>query len=265
MDKDVLLVQRKENVCTLVLNRPEKRNSLSQELIQQMCKALQDLTGDDSVRTVIIRGAGDKAFCSGYNIEAIPTKDNPAIQEDLTQQTPLDLFLSSIVDYPYPVIAMLNGATFGAGCELAMCCDIRVAAQGIQMGMPPAKMGLVYHWRGLERFIQTIGLRSTKEMFFTADAYEGPRLQEMGLVDYMVPPQDLELFTYGLAEKIASNAPLSLKGTKKVINLLMRDSRMSEENMREADSVAMQAFCSEDLVEGQRAFMEKRRPSFKGK
>ena len=88
MEKDVLLIQRKDNICTLVLNRPEKRNSLSQELIQQICKAFQDLSEDDSVRTVIIRGAGDKAFCSGYNIEAIPTKDNPAIQEEITQETP---------------------------------------------------------------------------------------------------------------------------------------------------------------------------------
>jgi enoyl-CoA hydratase len=146
-----------------------------------------------------------------------------------------------------------------------MCCDIRIGAENIRMGMPPAKLGLVYPWTGLQRFIQRIGLQRTKEIFFTGRTYAGKRIKELGLVDYLVTGGELEEFTYALAEEIAGNAPLALKGIKKVINLLMQSNRLDESQAREAQAIFIATLLSEDMQEGQTAFLEKRKPRFKGK
>jgi enoyl-CoA hydratase len=261
----LLLVQTQNNICTLTLNRPEKKNSLSLELIELLGSALKELAEDDCVRAVILRGAGDKAFCSGFDIGSLPTQSRADADQRLKSLDQVEALLQRLVGFPYPVVAMLNGFAFGLGCELAMCCDIRIGAEDIRMGMPPAKLGLVYPWAGLLRFIQNIGLQSTKEMFFTGRTYTGLRIIELGLVDYLVPTGDLEEFTYAMAEEIAGNAPLALKGTKKVINLLMQSGRLDETRAKAAQAIFREALLSEDTREGQAAFLEKRKPEFKGR
>jgi enoyl-CoA hydratase/carnithine racemase len=222
VNKKLLLVKKKNNVCTLTLNRLEKQNSLSIEMIELLESNLRELAQDDAVRTVILRGAGDKAFCSGFDIGSLPISSKGNRNERL------------LVSFPIPIIAMLNGFAFGLGCELAICCDLRIGAEDIRMGMPPAKLGLVYQWTGLQRFIQSIGLQSSKEMFFTGRAYKGKRIKELGLVDYFVPRGKLEEFTYNLAEEIAGNAPLALKGTKKIMDMLLRTNQLDETQIKEA-------------------------------
>jgi enoyl-CoA hydratase/carnithine racemase len=265
LDKDILLVKRENRVCTLALNRPEKKNSLSPQLVILLLQTLEEMAGDDSVRTVVIRGVGDNAFCAGYDIRSIPTGGSGDVQKELEKISPIESLFECIYSYPYPVIAMLNGYAFGAGCELAVCCDIRIGADHIRMGIPPAKLGLVYHWTGLQRFIQVIGLKSTKELFFTGRFFRGQRLKEVGLVDYLVPAAELEGFVYEMAREISENAPLAVKGTKRVINLLLQSSQMNQCSITEAETLALEAFNSEDLKEGQLAFLEKRKPVFKGK
>ena len=265
MDHQLLLIQTKNNICTLTLNRPEKKNSLSLELVERLGSTLQKLAGDDDVRTVILRGAGDQAFCSGFDIGSLPTQSGADADQRLKSLDQVESLLQCLVNFPYPLIAMLNGFAFGLGCELSMCCDIRIGSEDIRMGMPPAKLGLVYPWAGLLRFIQSIGLQSTKEMFFTGRTYAGPRIKELGLVDYLVPSCDLEEFTYAMAEEIAGNAPLALKGIKKVINLLMQSNRLGETQTKEAQAIFRATLLSEDMQEGQSAFLEKRKPRFKGK
>jgi enoyl-CoA hydratase/carnithine racemase len=265
MENEVLLVQRKGNICTLVLNRPEKRNSLSLDLLIELYQALKELSKDDTVRAIVIRGTGDMAFSSGYDITAIPTSITPEVKRIIRDQNPFELAIEMIEDYPYPVIAMLNGYAFGGGCDLAVSCDMRIAADDIRMGMVPAKLGMVYTPNGLRRFIRTIGLSATKEMFFTGRLYEASRVKEMGLVDYLVPRGELESFTYSLAEEIAGNAPLSLKGIKRILNLVLRSERMNDEDLKEADEIMAHALGSDDLKEGQTAFIQKRKPEFKGK
>ncbi len=262
MENDILMIQREEHVCTLILNRPEKRNALSPDLLIKIYETLQNFSKDDTIRTLVFRGGGDKAFSAGYDISAIPT--TPETQEKLKELNPLELAMDSIVNYPYPVIAMLNGFAFGAGCELAISCDIRIGAEDIRMGMPPAKLGVVYAPSGLRRFIRAVGLPNTKKIFFTGRYYDAPTAKELGLVDYLVPKSELESFTYALAQEIAGNAPLSLKGTKRVLNLLIRSEKMNDEDQKEADAIISQAFSSEDLKEAQAAFLEKRTPTFKG-
>jgi len=257
-----LLVTRTHNVVTLALNRPQKKNSLSLELVDILLKTLEDLAADDKVRALVIRGAGDKAFCSGFDIRSLPTKSSENAKDKLKTLNPVEDLFQAVINFPWPVIAMINGVAFGAGCELAICCDIRIGVAEARMGMPPAKLGIVYPWKGLQRFIQTVGLQTTREMFFTGRAYQGQRLQELGLLDYVISAAEIETFTVQLAEEIAANAPLAIRGTKRVLNLLLQSDAFDESSIVEAESITETAFLSEDLKEGQLAFIEKRKPVF---
>jgi len=261
----LLLIEKNQNICTLVLNRPEKKNSLSPELVATLVDSFEELAADDTVRVVVIRGFGHQAFCSGYDIRALPTQPSDDVREKLKTLNPVETLFKTIVNFPFPVIAMINGVAFGAGCELAVCCDIRIGADDIRMGMPPAKLGLAYPWTGLQRFIGVLGLKSTREIFYTARTYEGERLKELGLADYLLPAKDLETFTYQMAAEIAANAPLAVKGTKRILNLLLNSSQPTEHCQKEAEAITEAAFLSEDLKEGRLAFLEKRMPKFKGK
>ncbi len=262
--EEQLLVHRQERICTLTINRPEKRNALSPDMLFQFADTLEQLKKEGQIRCLIIRGAGDKAFSAGYEIGKIPVRrseDVPASEA----KNPLQTALAAIPDFPYPVIAMINGPAFGAGCELAVTCDIRIAAEGIRMSMPPAKLGVVYHWRGLMNFIHVIGLANAKEMFFTGRAYDASRAKEMGLVNYVVPADQLERFTLQMAGEISENAPLSLAGMKTIFLKCQQAQKLSPEDERVTEFLRKQAFSSEDLKEGQRAFAEKRKPVFRGK
>ena len=265
MKHRLIRAQTQNYICTLTLNRPDKKNSLSLEMVEQLGSTLKTLAEEENVRVVILRGAGDKAFCSGFDIGSLPTQSKADADQRLKSLDQVEALLQRLVNFPCPVIAMLNGFAFGLGCELAMCCDIRIGAEDIRMGMPPAKLGLVYPWAGLQRFIQVIGLRNTKEIFFTGRTYTGRRIKELGLVDHLLPAGELAEFTRGMAEEIAGNAPLALKGIKKVINLLMHSSGLDATRAKEARSIFQTALLSADMQEGQTAFLEKRKPRFKGK
>jgi len=260
-----IISQLDNHVGTLILNRPEKRNALSQSLLIDIHVTLKEWEERGDVWTVIIKGAGDRAFSSGYDIVSIPTNIPPEIQESLKNSNPLELALNSVKQYPYPVIAMINGYAFGAGLNLAICCDMRIAVDTIKIGMPPAKLGLVYYPEGLKHFIEVLGISKTKEIFFTARTYKSIQAKEMGIVDYLIPEKDLSHFTYAMADDIVSNAPLSICGTKKIFNMLTRSNfQMSATDMIEAERLIVDAFNSDDLKEGQMAFLEKRKPCFKG-
>lgn len=268
MAKDMLLVERKGRVGALLLNSPKKRNALNAGRLLEIRQELRRFSEDDSIRTVIIRGAGEEAFCSGYDIGAL-TGDkgeaaNPSARES-NAFAPFEKTVEAIADYPYPVIAMLNGYAFGGGCELAVACDLRVGGEHIRMGMTPARIGMIYTPKGLLRFIRTIGLSKTKEIFFTGRTYDAWAAKEMGLLDYLVPSADLERFTYDLADEIAGNAPLSLRGIKRILNLILRsDDRMDPDGVKEAEQIVAGVLQSRDLKEGQAAFLEKRSPQFRG-
>lgn len=265
MPEEPLLINRNNNVVTLILNRPEKKNSLSLELVEILLKTLEDLAGDDSVRVLVLRGSGDTAFCSGFDILSLPVKHSQNAKDQLKRLNPVETLFNAVINFPWPVIAMINGLAMGAGCELAICCDIRIGVTGARMGMPPAKLGIVYPWRGLKRFVRTVGLNTTREMFLTGRFYQGQRLREMGLLNDLVSADQLESFTNEIAQEIAANAPLAVRGTKRVLNLLSEADAPDHSRMAEADTITETAFFSEDLKEGQLAFMEKRKPVFKGK
>ncbi len=257
----MLLIEKKGLVAFLTINHPEKRNALTPRLLKDLYKNLKTFSKNDDVRCVVIKGSGIEAFSSGYDISAIP------VGPDTKQKTP-DILLQafdSIKNFPYPVIAMLNGDAFGAGFNLCACCDIRIAADDIKMAMTPTRLGVAYHPEGIQQFIEAFGIARTKEIFFTANTFKGKELLQKGLVDHMITRQDFEKFTHAYAQKITQNAPLSLMGIKKIISMFENDMALNQRKLNQADQLLKKCFQSDDLKEGQAAFLEKRTPKFIGK
>jgi enoyl-CoA hydratase/carnithine racemase len=173
--------------------------------------------------------------------------------------------MEAVSAHPYPVVAGINGHCLGGGLELAVRCDLRVCAAGAKLGMPPARLGLVYGHTGLRRFIDVIGVARTKELFLTGLTVEGPRAEEIGLVHSVVADDELPGTALELAETIAANAPISMRGNKRAIETLAAFPRLTEE--QEADLVELRRACfeSEDFREGVRAFAERRQPRWTGR
>lgn len=255
-----LIVEEKGAICTLTFNRPEKRNLLTPSILLELSEQLDRLRDENKVRCVVIRGSGEKAFSSGYDINAIGENDMIRHHEG---DHPLGRALRTIESFPYPVIAMMNGHAFGAGLEVAVTCDLRVTVEDCLLGMPPAKLGVVYSYRGIKKFLDLIGPGCTKELFLVGRPISSERAWEIGLVNFMVPREELEEFTYGIANEIAENAPLSLKTLKEITNALEKRT-ISTEDEKVIRQMTLEVQNSQDYKEGQRAFSEKRKPEFKG-
>ncbi len=265
MSDDVVLMEKKGHVATIILNRPEKRNSLNPEMLLKMATLFQELALSDDIRTVVIRGQGDRSFSSGYDLSEIPTDVPPELTEELTRKNPLEIGFEALERYPYPVIAMIDGYAYGAGCELAMTCDLRIASDTSKMGIPPSRLGLVYRPEGIQKFINIMGVAHAKEAFFTGRFYDIHQAREMGMVNHVVPKTDLHAFTYTLAEEIADNAPLAVKGHKRIFNCLHHHQGIRPEDREEIKNIILTSLNSEDLKEGTLAFLGKRKARFKGR
>jgi len=260
MSEDLLLVERKGNICTLTINRPERRNSLNPEIMQKLGDTLLSLKDDPEVRAVVIRGKGEEAFSSGFDIGRIATGPGAPRPGAIVEYS-----MKSLLAYPYPTIAMIYGYCVGLGLELAVTCDFRIAAQSAKLGITPAKLGLVYGYIGVQKFLNLVGLAGTRELFLVGRIIDAQRAKEIRLVDYLVPTADLEATTYALAQEVAENAPLSLSGIKAVISTLFKYQKYSPEEVALMEKLRDQAQQSEDLKEGQRAFLEKRKPRWVGR
>jgi enoyl-CoA hydratase/carnithine racemase len=256
----LLLDEPADHVVRLRISNPEKRGALDHELLDALADTVRGL----DARCLLLTGEG-KMFSAGYDIG---TFDDAHFEEQAEKLVahPFHAALEALEAFPYPSVAALNGHAIGGGLELALSCDMRLAARGIKLGMPPAKLGLIYSHTGLQKFIEVCGLANTNELFHVGRNVDAERGYEMGLVNGVVEPGELDDAALALAAEIGANAPLSLEGNKRVIReLRAHPGTLPEELERELVELRESCFRSEDFREGVRAFGEKRKPEWQGR
>jgi enoyl-CoA hydratase/carnithine racemase len=250
-----------DHVARLTIANPDKRGALDQELLDALTAAV----GTVEARCLIVTGSG-RMFSAGYDIGDLRDSERFAEQAEQLVAHPFHAAIEALEAYPYPVVAAINGHAIGGGLELAVTCDLRVAARGAKLGMPPAKLGLIYSHTGLAKFVEVCGLANTNELFYVGRNVDTERGAAMGLVNQVVEPEELEAATLALAAEIAANAPLSLAGNKRILRALREHpGRLPEALERELVQLRESCFRSEDFQEGVRAFSEKRPPRWKAR
>jgi enoyl-CoA hydratase/carnithine racemase len=247
-----------EGVARLTISNPDRRGALDQELLDALAEHARTL----DARCLVIRGSGT-VFSAGYDIGDLEGSSFEESAERLVAH-PFHAALEALDAYRYPVVGQINGHAIGGGLELALTCDIRVAATSARFAMPPARLGLIYSHTGLRKFIDVCGVANTSELFHVGEPVDAERALAMGLVNQVVDPDELESRVRQLAGTIAGNAPLSLEGNKRVIRTL-RDQPLPDEVERELIELRESCFRSEDFREGVRAFAEKRKPRWQGR
>ena len=252
-----------DGVLRLTISNPDKRNALDHPLLDAVARAV---SGADPgrVRAILLTGE-EGMFSSGYDIGDIGDEGFAERAERLVAH-PSTSAVDALDATDIPVLAALTGHTIGGGLELALACDLRIAADGIRLGMPPAKLGLVYSHTGLRRFVDVVGAPRTRELFLLGRHVTAPVALEWGLVNAVVPERDLEDVALAWAVELAGNAPLSLQGTKRVLRaLLAAEGALGAAEEEELVALRRACFISEDFREGVQAFAEKRPPRWRGR
>lgn len=259
----LLLDTPAEAVVRIRIANRERRNALDHEILDAIAELLPTLNRGIETRCVLITGA-PPAFSAGYDIASIPAETFERDAEALVAH-PFHDAMEAIAGHPWPTVAGINGHCLGGGLELAISCDIRICATGAKLGMPPAKLGLVYGHTGLRKFLDTVGLARTKELFLTGRNFEAERAEQIGLVHEVVDAEGFNRAAVELAAGIAANAPISMHGNKQAIEVLQHNPVLSDQ--QEAGLIALRESCfaSADLREGIEAFAEKRKPRWQGR
>jgi len=254
-----ITVDKRGTIAVLTINRPDKLNALNKTVHAEGVAALDELRKDSSVRVVVITGSGPKSFIAGADISEFAGQ-TPVTQRDLFLER---TFFNTIDTFPKPVIAMINGFCLGGGNELALACDIRIASENARFAQPEINLGIMCGGGGTQRLTRLIGEGRAMEMVLTGDMIDAQTALKFGLVTAVHPAEELEARTMELAEKIAEKAPIALQMSKEAVKFASR-SNLDEGLRREVDLFAI-CFSTEDKEEGVAAFLEKRKPNFKGK
>ncbi len=262
LQTDKMLAHVEDGVGWITFNQPNKRNAVSFAMWQAIPQIIIDFASSDDVRVVVMRGAGDKAFVSGADIsefeEVRNTPEQIVVYEKATSAAN-----AALITLDKPLIAMIRGFCIGGGMAIALSADLRITADDGEFGVPAAKLGLGYGYGGIKELMNIVGPSFAKEIFFTGGRFSASDAETMGLVNRVVPVDDLESSVTALAKTIADNAPMTIKAAKAAVN---EGTKNPDE--RDLDSVAAMVeacFNSEDYKEGRRSFMEKRKPQFQGR
>ena len=257
-----ILLSTGDGVGIVTFNNPEKRNAMSLDMWEGLGHALIELRDDADVRVVIMVGAGDKAFVSGADISQFEkTRHNAEASEEYAKRSAAQRAL--LADYPKPTIACVRGFCLGGGMQVAMLADIRFAAENSQFGIPAAKLGIAYGYDGLRNLVSLVGPSWARLLMYTGMRIDSAEAQRIGLVDRVLPDAELWNATLEIARSISGNAPLAIKAAKITIAQVLKDP--DARDLDAIKNIGTACMDSEDFREGRRAFMEKRKPVFKGK
>lgn len=254
-----LIVREEAQVATLTINRPQVRNALNAETIERLHQELSRLETSSSTRVVVLRGAG-KAFASGGDLAEMAHMDSSRALQNYKQ---VETVLTAIETCALPIIAMIEGYALGGGCEIAVACDLRVATTDARFGIPIARIGHTIDFINARRLLALIGPAALKQLLFTDRILDASEAHQLGLINTVVPREEIEAHTYDLARTIAQKAPLSLRATKRTIRECMYN--LSLQGIEDPAALAAACFDTEDFKEGIRAFFEKRAPRFEGR
>ena len=256
----LILTDFHDSIGTITFNHDCKRNALSAALIHELIQALNDLIYQGA-RVIILRAnKGAPVWSAGFDITEFPQPG----RDPLAYDDPLEKAIRAIQRCPAPVLAMLEGSVWGGACELAMVCDILIGTDKTSFAITPARLGVAYNPTGILHIINMVGMTMAREMLFTAQPVAAARALRIGLLNHLVPVAKLEEFTYAMARTITENSPISISVIKEQMRLLANALPLGPETFERIQGLRRQVYDSHDFQEGQKAFLEKRKPVFKG-
>ncbi|HEY2754287.1 MAG TPA: enoyl-CoA hydratase [Pseudolabrys sp.] len=258
---DKMLSRKEGGVGYVIFNNPERHNAVSLEMWEAASEYLDDFANDKAVRVVVFSGAGGKAFVSGADISKFESERSSKEAID-RYNIAVDKANTAIYEFSKPTIAMIQGYCIGGGVGLALCCDMRICSDNSKFGVPAAKLGLGYGFKGIKKLVDVVGPSFAKEIFYTARQFTAAEAKDMGLVNRVVPAAELETYVKNYAETISANAPLTVDAVKYIVGQVLTDE--STRDLKKCADLVAQCFASKDYTEGRTAFMEKRKPQFTG-
>jgi len=244
----------------ITMNNDSKRNALSFEMLESLIGAFDEMR-DHKARVVVLRAnKGARVWSAGFNIDELPRDGS----DPLSYDNPLQKVIRRIMNLPAPVIAMAEGSIWGGACNIAFICDIVIGTKDTCLAITPAKIGVPYNTSGILQFLDIIGSHTAKEMFFTAEPIPAEKAHTLGILNHILPAEEIEAYTQSLADKIIANSPLSIRVIKEQLNILGNALPLSPQTFEHIDMLRKIAGTSQDYQEGLNAFYEKRKPKFRG-
>ena len=257
-----ILVQHNGPIATIVFNRPKIRNAIGLNMWGEIARVTKDLAQEPSVRAVVYRGSGIEAFASGADISEFK-KIRKDLETALHYQAQVAAAYEAIRGCAKPTVAMIFGYCMGGGMTIAIACDLRFAAEGAKFGIPAARLGIIYGADAVSQLVSLVGPAYSKDILFSARTINDREALQIGLIQRLLPPDQLESYTYEYLGKVGANAPLSLRGAKCTVASCLEG--LTSERREALQQMAVQAIGSEDYREGTQAFLDKREPKFKGR
>ena len=259
---DKMAARKDKHVGWITFNNPARHNAVSLEMWQGLADIANEFARDDDIRVVVVHGAGEKAFVSGADISEFAEQRDSA---EATQRydAVAQEGMQALKNLNKPTLAMIQGYCIGGGVGVALNCDIRIAADHSRFAVPAARLGLGYEFDGVRKLVDVVGPSFAQEIFFTARQFSAPEALAMGLINRMVPKEDLLAYVTQYADTIAANAPMTVASIKTIVGEIVKDPSLR--NVALCDQLVAQCFNSADFTEGRTAFMEKRKPVFTGR